>query len=281
MNLEGEDQAPKNMLHINCQTTNNPNNSMLPYALLLIGLLSCNPPVLDKSNAYFESMTDSICNRVDLSIQAAGVLQQPAEGMTYDQAKNKAAKAKARIKQLKLPQDSVAHIFTELLVNELIPHWYGTPWTFEGHTDKPKQGDIACGYFVSTTLLHMGINVNRYKLAQQWPSIEAKSLSLGEPVITITNTTTASNIEALCTQLAEGIYFLGFGSNHVGYLLKRDGALFVIHSKFINNEGVVIEKVCDSAVFAMFQQFHIAPLSTNLRLMERWVSGTAVTVLTE
>ena len=70
--------------------------------------------------------------------------------------------------------------FENYLVNEIIPHWYGTEWDFNGYTAVPNQGVIACGYFVSTTLLHMGINVNRYKMAQQAGLYEAQTLALSE-----------------------------------------------------------------------------------------------------
>src|SRR6478609_6492850 len=49
--------------------------------------------------------------------------------------------------------------FTNHLVNDIIPEWYGTKWSFDGYTEVPKSGSIACGYFVSTTLRDMGMNI--------------------------------------------------------------------------------------------------------------------------
>ena len=54
--------------------------------------------------------------------------------------------------------------FTDFLLNAIIPHWYGTPWDFNGHTSIPNQGEIACGYFVSTTLRDIGLKLNRFKM---------------------------------------------------------------------------------------------------------------------
>jgi hypothetical protein len=53
------------------------------------------------------------------------------------------------------------------LKQQIFPSWYGTSWDFNGYTEKPLNGKIACGYFVTTTLKHIGFNLNRYKIAQQ------------------------------------------------------------------------------------------------------------------
>ena len=63
--------------------------------------------------------------------------------------------------------DKASKKLTSFLLDEVINHWYETKWSFEGHTETPKQGTIACGYFVSTTLRDVGFNLNRYKLAQK------------------------------------------------------------------------------------------------------------------
>ena len=62
--------------------------------------------------------------------------------------------------------ESRKHIETELL-QDIFPAWYGTDWAFHGTSTKPGEGAIACGYFVSTCLLHAGFKVERVKLAQQ------------------------------------------------------------------------------------------------------------------
>ncbi len=76
--------------------------------------------------------------------------------------------------------DSVRQAFTNTLLDDIIPYWYGTDWSFEGHTTVPRSGQIACGYFVSTTLLDAGLRLNRFRLAQQAPEVEATMLSFGK-----------------------------------------------------------------------------------------------------
>ncbi|WP_045471112.1 hypothetical protein [Winogradskyella sp. PG-2] len=72
--------------------------------------------------------------------------------------------------------DSASKYIYSKLLNDIVPHWYDTPWDFNGHTSTPNNGEIACGYFVSSTLKHLGFNLNRYKMAQAAGLNEAKLL---------------------------------------------------------------------------------------------------------
>ena len=76
---------------------------------------------------------------------------------------------------------------TEYLYQDIFNHWYTTKWSFEGHTETPKQGTVACGYFVSTTLRDVGFNLNRYKLAQKNPENEAKVIACGTSIEKLQN----------------------------------------------------------------------------------------------
>ncbi|MFT7592013.1 MAG: hypothetical protein ACI9UJ_001942, partial [bacterium] len=73
------------------------------------------------------------------------------------------------------------------LVNSVFHFWYGTSWDFNGYTKTPNKGTVACGYFVSTTLKHIGFNVNRYKLAQQNPRNEALTIACGDTLFEFNN----------------------------------------------------------------------------------------------
>jgi hypothetical protein len=136
--------------------------------------------------------------------------------------KKSVATTKSRIHPDRITEDSLSNLFTHLLVEIIIPHWLGTPWSFEGHTSVPRSGEIACGYFVSTTLKDMGFNLDRYKFAQQLPIHEAKTLALGKPLLEINSNSTVERIAILRDTLKEGIYFLGFDQNHVGYIQKKN-----------------------------------------------------------
>ncbi len=200
---------------------------------------------------------------------------------SYTSSKKFVATSKSRIRLDRITEDSLSNLFTTLLVDKIIPHWLGTPWSFEGHTSIPGSGEIACGYFVSTTLKDVGFNLDRYKFAQQLPIHEVKSLALGNPILEINNNSTDERIALLRDTLKEGIYFIGFDQSHVGYIQKKNDELFVIHSNYIRSEGVVIERIKDSRVFSYYTRIYIADISRNAALLKKWVKGEVIQVITE
>jgi len=174
--------------------------------------------------------------------------------------------------------DSISDIFKQSLLNKIIPFWEGTEWSFEGHTSKPKLGKIACGYFVSTTLQDIGLNLNRYKLAQQSPIDEARSLAINTEIKEFSEESVSENISQINKYLKEGIHFIGFDQNHVGYILKEKKNLYLIHSNYINAEGVLIEQIEKSEVFSAYSKFYIVELSTNKDLLNYWINKETIKI---
>jgi hypothetical protein len=172
--------------------------------------------------------------------------------------------------------DQIKTAFTNQLVDKIIPHWYGTPWSFGGHTATPNQGTIACGYFISTTLRDMGVNLNRYKLAQKSPIDEAKIISCGSVINKVVQETPEKAFDEIDSLTEEGIYFIGFDEGHVGYLLKREGKLFLIHSNYLVPIAVCVEPLKESRVFKRFTKFHLVAISHNEILLQRWLNNAEV-----
>lgn len=199
----------------------------------------------------------------------------------YATVKRQIEQERSLLSSQKIDLDSVGQLFKTSLVNKIIPFWEGTTWSFEGHTSKPKEGEIACGYFVSTTLKHIGLNVNRYKLAQQSPINEAKSLAIKSAVKEFSEDSTQENIEAIKNYLKEGIHFIGFDQNHVGFILKEEGELYLIHSNYMGISGVEIETIEQSEVFSSFSLFYIVELSSNKYLLNAWKNKTPIQIIKE
>jgi hypothetical protein len=172
--------------------------------------------------------------------------------------------------------DQVKEAFTHQLVNEIIPHWYGTPWSFGGHTTIPNQGKIACGYFISTTLNDMGINLNRFRLAQKSPLDEARMISCGAEIIKVVQEDSEKAWKEIDVLTSDGLYFIGFDEGHVGYLLKQEGELFLIHSNYLAPIAVHMETLKESRVFKKFSTFYVVPISHNDTLLKRWLAKEVV-----
>lgn len=160
-----------------------------------------------------------------------------------------------------------------LLVQGLFPYWYGTPWDFNGISNVPGEGQIACGYFVSTTLKHVGLSLNRYKVAQQSSKRACEIFARGEKVMKIS----PEGVEALKLKLENleaGLYCVGL-DYHVGFLLKRKDRYFFIHSTYFGADGVVIEPIETSMAFYS-QTYYLSPITTNMVLVRDWVEGKEV-----
>ncbi len=211
----------------------------------------------------------------------SGMLLSQQPGSLYSTIKSEIYTSRSNQSQVQFNIDSLSNLFTHLLVYKIIPPWIGTPWSFEGHTSIPGQGEIACGYFVSTTLKDVGFNLDRYKFAQQLPIHEAKTLALGKPLLEINNNSTDERITILRDTLKEGIYFLGFDQSHVGYIQKKNDDLFVIHSNYIGAKGVVIERIKDSQVFSYYTRIYIADISRNRKLLTKWMRNEVVQVVAQ
>ncbi len=173
--------------------------------------------------------------------------------------------------------NQASHMFEDVMIREVFPFWYGTPWDFNGYTNIPNKGKVACGYFVSTTLKHAGLNINRYKLAQQNPLNEARTLALNDSVRMFTATEASSTNLQLNLNLKQGLYFVGLDS-HVGFLWHNETGNYFIHSNYYGDSGVTIECVDDSQAFES-HNYHIAPLSTNMRFVKSWLLKTEIDVI--
>ena len=164
--------------------------------------------------------------------------------------------------------DSASRYLYSRLINDLVPHWYGTEWDFNGHTNTPNTGEIACGYFVSTTLKHLGFNLNRYKMAQQAGLIEAQMLQPKSELKIYSNLSFEALKEKINAVYADGIYFVGL-DNHVGYVLVKNNALYFLHSSYYDDK-VMIELAEISPCFSS-NIYVFAEISTNENLIKKWI----------
>jgi len=161
------------------------------------------------------------------------------------------------------------------ILNEIVPHWYGTPWEFNGHTNIPNDGEIACGYFVSTTLQHVGFKLNRYKMAQQGGLNEAITLQPKSDLKTYRNISQKELKTKINSVYNDGLYFVGL-SNHVGYVVIKNKELYFLHSSYCDNV-VVIEKAATSPCFQS-DIYVFAEITSNPQLIQKWIQNTAIPI---
>lgn len=229
-------------------------------------------------------------NRVEANTIATQVIeQQPSfpfeteeQSINYDLLKDSLAQLKLELKSAlarqEISKDSVGQFFEDALVNDIIPYWYGTTWDFNGHTDTPNDGLIACGYFVSTTLRHLDMKLNRFKLAQQASLNIVKSLACGTKVYSYSNPDRKKMLAELKSNLKEGVYVVGL-SNHVGFLYIKASEVYFLHSTFLEPGEVVAELASESDAFMWSDVYYLSSVSNNEKLMDLWLNSRQLAIV--
>ncbi|MEM6300006.1 MAG: hypothetical protein AAF740_15065, partial [Bacteroidota bacterium] len=105
------------------------------------------------------------------------------QGDTYEVLLNEIAESRGKYKEeyenaseeeKKVLLDEVRTYLEKALTEDIFPQWMGTPWDFNGYTSRPQKGEIACGFFITTTLKHLGFDIPRIK----WGQLASETLIL-------------------------------------------------------------------------------------------------------
>ncbi|MGE3800233.1 MAG: hypothetical protein AB7H80_04370 [Candidatus Kapaibacterium sp.] len=172
--------------------------------------------------------------------------------------------------------DEARKAFTASVVDSIAPHWMGTIWDFNGTTEKPRKGMIACGYFVSTLLRDAGLKVERVKMAQQASEKIVKALATKNEIKRFRNTDFTKFIDTIAAWGA-GLYVVGL-DYHVGFLYHDGEGVWFIHSSFIAPKCVVREVAEKSLILASSKYRVVGKISANDGLIKKWLRGESVRV---
>lgn len=157
---------------------------------------------------------------------------------------------------------------------DIFPAWYGTAWEFSGTSQRPGEGNIACGYFVSTTLVHAGFRVPRAKLAQQAAETIIKTLVPKEEIWR-SRTGEVSAVLAQLERRGDGLYLVGL-DNHVGFLLKEGTRLEFCHSSYVAPREVTCEDAARAV--ALRSKYHVVGRLFTDAMLRRWLLEESFTV---
>jgi hypothetical protein len=161
---------------------------------------------------------------------------------------------------------AVSNFLYNVLSEDIYHYWKGTPWDFNGTTQKPGEGNIACGYFITNTLSDLSFKIQRTKLAQVVSSemistlcVDVKRFSDFEKFAAYVNS------QALNTVYIVGLDF------HTGYVLHDSSGSYFMHSNYINNAGVIKEQLDKAQALIHNKCFVVGSLSNNALLLKKWV----------
>jgi hypothetical protein len=158
---------------------------------------------------------------------------------------------------------------TRSIYTEIFPSWYGTGWDFNGTTEVPRQGKIACGYFVSTVLRDVGWRVQRARLAQQ--ASENIILSLTEePYIKRFRRTAIADFVKAVKEWGPGIYVVGLDI-HTGFIVNDGDEVYFVHSSYVDPFMVVKETAVDSKILQTSAYRVLGKIIADGELIKSWL----------
>lgn len=206
------------------------------------------------------------------------VEQPPTPAIPYDSLK-------AEIKQVQLAvrekythadaatQDSLVKATRTYLLDvihqSVFTRWYNTPWEFYGMTQKPQQGTIACGYFVTTVLQDAGFNVPRIKWAQLPSESMIKKLN---PDLKRFSNKSIDDFEVYFNGKPDGLYIVGLDI-HVGFVSKYKGKLQFIHSSYYQPSVGVLAEPLKGHNPLNDSKYRVLAEMLHPDMIQNWITG--------
>lgn len=267
-------------------------NHKMKFYLYLISILliffSCNQKEETETSNISDSGKEMEVKLVKENIRTKNIIDPPME---MDSSKHEAAykrllreintdkvQLQRGLNQGNISLDSVGNYFTRIMRDSVFHYWYGTTWEFNGHTNIPRDGEVACGYFISTPLKHIGVNVNRYKLAQQAATPIIKSISPGGNILYTGN---INELEThLNKQAKDGLYVIGL-SFHVGFILRENGENFMVHSDYYPPVAVCKKSFASCEALHSSEVYVLGELSGNPTFLKKWLNGERINILSK
>ena len=140
---------------------------------------------------------------------------------------------------------NAGELFANYIDKQIVPHWIGTPWDYNGVTQTPGKGKIACGYFVSTCLAHLGFKVSRIRLAQQPSQRIIETFMKRSQRKILAGGISMEKIRAHLKKQGDGIYIVGLDT-HVGFVSVEGDDMAFVHSSYYRPESYVKAERIDS-----------------------------------
>lgn len=185
---------------------------------------------------------------------------------------NKTSSSKDKDKVLK---DASILLYSNLS-DSLIPYWYGTPWDYNGISQKPGSGNIACGYFVFTLLRDAGFKLPRIKMSQSASEQAIKSIVPNSQIKRFSNVSITDFVSKM-KAWGKGFYIIGL-DNHVGLYQVTEDESWFIHSTVIFPSCVIKEKALVSPALDYTNYRVVGKLSDYNALTKKWLFSESISL---
>lgn len=161
---------------------------------------------------------------------------------SYLKTRSKVDSLKSACKRHTMKQ--AGELFANYIDKQIVPYWIGTKWDYNGVTQTPGKGKIACGYFVTTVLRDIGVKINRVKMAQC--ASETMINYLTKNKVNYSGLSFNAFIEKVKAK-GNGISIIGL-DNHTGFLYNDGSELWFIHSSYVNTGAVAKERAVENVI---------------------------------
>ncbi len=216
-------------------------------------IFSCSADADDKPLEKIERKTNNVANK------------------DYSSRKKSALAIKEKYREIwkQMSAQNKGKIFTEAIVEEIIPGWLGTPWDYNGVTQDPPNGKIACGYFVTTVLRDAGCKISRTKLAQCASEQMITTLVKASHVKRFSNAE-FSDFENSIKTSGYGLYIVGL-DNHTGFIYNNGNQIYFIHAGYIG-EKVVTKDIANQSPILYHSKYKVlGHLSADKAFVDKWM----------
>jgi hypothetical protein len=166
---------------------------------------------------------------------------------------------------------SAREYILDIMVKDLFPAWYGTRWTYNGHTRIPGQDSIACGTFVIYTLQDVGFEVPS-KMARQPSENIIKNIAGPSVIKRFWNGATMERIVKWIKEEGEGIYIVGLDI-HVGFVIYLNGEITFCHSSYYDSLLQVVNQDILEKSPLTDSQYRVFGKLFNPEMMIKWIKS--------
>ena len=221
------------------------------YILLCLGMFACQEKPAPKKSRTLSKPTKPFDSQLHL--------------LKYHRYINDITKEKNYYRNTK-DLNRVQKVTYSIIADSIFPYWYGTAWDFNGITQEPRKGSVACGYFVTTTLRDAGFPIDRSTLGQQPSSVLIQKLCTD-----IHKFNTIPELEDYFkTQPEKTLFLLGLDT-HIGFVIKENNQLYFIHSSYSGDKQVKKEALQNSIPVKKSKVLIVGNFSGNATMMKRWL----------
>jgi len=234
--------------------------------IVLPWLYSCKSDIKDSS-------VQEILQEPQQKIPSKQIVDLDSLNNQYVKLRNAVGAYQSKAVESDASNEEIQAFLFNIISNDYYKYWEGTDWDFNGITETPRNGMIACGYYVTTNLKHAGFNLNRYKFAQQLGSVIINSMCEKTSIKRLVG---LERLEKYLEAYSDDRLFVLAMDNHVGFAVRKNGISYFMHSGFTGKAVVVKEVLASSDIIQGSYNFMIGDLLGNDRLINQWKSNSKI-----